>query len=618
MSGIVGMLRTDGAPADPALARALTRFLSFRGPDWRDIWCSGPVALGHALLRTAEESGHDRQPASLDGRFWITADARLDARAELGAELAQAGRKTARNAPDAELILHAYAAWGERCLERLCGDFSFGIWDAHQKELFCARDHLGIRPFYFTEQSEFFLFSNTLDCVRMHPGLPDELSDAAIADFLLFGLNRDPETTTFCAIRRLPPAHFLRVSREGLRIRRYWSMPVDGRIRHKHPHEYVEEFQAHLRKAVGDRLGGGRVGILLSGGLDSSSAAATARELSPERGESGKLRAYTVTHEKLLSDQDGRYAREVAEHLGIPIRCLPMDDLRPFARWDDPACRFPEPVDDPRAAGLFDQFGAIAAESRVAFHCEGPDNLLHFQMWPQVQDMARHGEWRQLCVDVPRFLQVRRFPWRGIRKRAAALAGRNGAAPATPGWLDPEFARRVDAESRWREGCGRLPSPAHPVKPRAHASMSLPAWTRMFELQDAGVTGHPVQVRHPFLDLRIINYLLAIPPFPWAFEKRILREAMAGRLPEGIRRRPKTPLPGSPVAALLRRDPVALDVDHWHEEMGRYVRREEFRSPTAADGPAALDSHLRPLCLNLWLQHSRTIRYKLLAEVRNG
>lgn len=618
MSGIVGILQFDGGPVDQALARALTRFLAFRGPDGRDTWCGGPVALGHAMLRTTEESAQDRQPAGVDGRFWITADARLDGRAELFAQLADAGRKPARTAPDCELILHAYAAWGEECLQRLRGDFAFGIWDAHRKSLFCARDHLGIKPLYFTEQQNFFLFSNTLDCVRMHPDVPDELNDAAIADFLLFGLNCDPATTTFRAIQRLPPAHFLRMSREGLRIGRYWSLPVDGRIRYRRADEYVENFQILLRNAVADRLRGGRVGVLLSGGLDSSSVAATARELSPERGESGKLRAYTVTHENLLPDKDGRYAREVAEFLGIPIRLLPMDDLRPFERWDDPACRWPEPVDDPRMAGLFDQFGAVAAECRVAFHCEGPDNLLYFQMWPHVKDMARNGEWGRLCADGARFLRVRRFPWRGIRQRAAVAVRKSSGAATMRGWLAPDFARSMDAEARWQDGGQTRPLQAHPVKPRAHASMVQPAWTRMFELQNAGVTRCPVEVRHPFLDLRIVEYLLAIPSFPWAFQKRLLREAMAGHLPESIRCRPKTPLPEHPLTAALAKQKFAYGNVQWHEDTERYVRRSAFRAPEPEEGAAAVDAGMRPLCLNYWLQHSRVVRYKLMAEVRNG
>jgi len=619
MSGVVGMLRTDGAPVNRMLVRALTRFLAFRGPDGQDVWCGGPTGLGHAMLRTTEESDHERQPIELEGRLWITADARLDARSELLARLNGAGRKPARNAADSELILHAYAAWGESCLERLRGEFAFGIWDAQRRSLFCARDQLGIKLFYFTEYRNFFLFSNTLDCVRMHPDVPDELNEAAIADFLLFGLNSDPATTTFRAVRRLPPAHFLRVSSDGLRIGRYWSMPVDGCIRHRRSDAYIENFQAHLRNAVADRLRGGRVGVLLSGGLDSSSLAATARALSPERGESGKLRAYTVTHDRSLRDQDGACAREVAEFLGIPIRCFSGESVRPFERWDDPAFRWPEPIDASLMSGHLDQFAAMAGECRVAFNGEGPDNLMSFQMLPYVSSLLRNRELGRLCKDVPRFVHARRFPWRGIRKRLQKSLGADSATPRFPSWIAPDFAKRVNAQERWRGRGTAQPSARHPVKPRAYASMFLPHWMMLFELHDAGVTRSPVEVRYPFLDLRIITYTLAVPSFPWCFQKTILREAMAGHLPEKIRLRPKTPFSGESVNGALREETAArIDRSAWSDEMERFVIRSAYRAPRADEPVTAVEAAIRPLSLNFWLRHSRGIRYNLMAEVSNG
>lgn len=615
MSGIVGMFRPDGGPVNGELVRALTHFLAFRGPDGRDVWQGSSVALGHATLKTTEESALEKQPAGVDGRFWITADARLDGRGELIDALTASGRSPARNAPDSELILHAYAAWGEECLGRLRGDFAFGIWDAQRKSLFCARDHFGIKPFYFTEHTDFFLFSNTLDCVRLHPEVPDELNEMAIADFLLFGLNCDPATTTFRAIRRLPPAHFLRVSADGLRIGRYWSVPVDGHIRYKHADQYVEHFQALLREAVADRLRGDRTGIMLSGGLDSSSCAATARELSPVKGEAGKLRAYTVTFEELLKEDDGAHAREAASFLGIPIRCLPMDGLRPFERWDDPDVRWPEPVDDPLGHGLFEQFKAVAAECRVALDCEGPDNLMNFQMWPYVRSLAKEGDWGRLTTDAVRFLRVRQVPWRGMRQRALRLM--RGGRPF-PSWIAPDFARRVNAKERWRQGWTQEASAAHPILPKAHASMSLPHWTLRFELQNPGVTRCPVEVRYPFLDLRIVSFLLAIPPFPWAYKKTLLRAAMVGRLPETIRLRPKTPLQGTPFTGVVRKHGLgAVNESPWTRETETYARQ-----------PVQLVRHIdrdidelwiktRPLCLNFWLRHARGVGYTLMAEAGN-
>ena len=149
-------------------------FLSFRGPYARDTWTSGPVGMGHTLLRVSRSSVNERQPFTLDGQFSIVADARLDSRSELRERLMAAGRDVRRVAFDAELILHAYALWGEDCVLHLRGDFSFAIWDAQRRTLFCARDHFGIRPFYYAEAEDYFVCSNTLDCVRLHPSVSDE------------------------------------------------------------------------------------------------------------------------------------------------------------------------------------------------------------------------------------------------------------------------------------------------------------------------------------------------------------------------------------------------------------------------------------------------------------
>ncbi|MGH9594022.1 MAG: asparagine synthetase B family protein, partial [Bryobacteraceae bacterium] len=209
MSGIVGIVNLDGAPADLPLLRGMTEALAFRGPDGQQTWCDGPVAFGHTLLRTGPATGRDEQPASLDGKIWITADARIDAREELIAKLRSLGSEVSLADPDHWLILHAYRAWGSGCVEHLLGDFAFAIWDKEARRLFCARDHFGFKPFYYARLGNSLVFSNTLDCLRMHPEVSDALNDLAIADFLLFGGNQTPETTSFADIQRVPAAHTL-------------------------------------------------------------------------------------------------------------------------------------------------------------------------------------------------------------------------------------------------------------------------------------------------------------------------------------------------------------------------------------------------------------------------
>jgi len=603
-----------------ALLQSLVDFLSYCGPDSRECWTDGSIGLGHAMLRTTRESLGERQPASLDGRFWIAADARLDGRAEFIAELQRSGRLVRPDAHDSELILHAYAKWGTPCLEHLKGDFSFAIWDARNKRLFCARDQFGIRPFYYVQLGDLFLFSNTLNCVRMHPEVSGELNDSAIGDFLLFGLNYDNSTTTFRDVQRLPPAHCLTFSADGLRIKRYWAPPTDGRIRYSKPEEYVENFQSLLQDAVADRLRMDRVGILLSGGLDSSAVAAVAKEVSAKSSRATDIRGYTQGYESLLPDRDGEYAREVGEFLRIPVKFMAMDHTRLFERWDDPEFSLPEPVDDPLFVGFIDSCRNISADCRVLLSGEGSDNLMDFQMWPYAEALRRNGEWGRLLTETANYLWIRPFPWRGIRSRILRLAGKDPFRLEFPKWLAPEFSRRLHLAARWKEG-HKLPKSwmTHPIHPRGHASLFLPQWTRMFEQENAGVTNFPVEICYPFLDLRVVNFLLALPPFPWFFEKMLLRAAMAGRIPERVRMRPKTPLQGDPVSEKFRRTGAdQLKQVGWSPDADRYIQRSALSPPHAKMNPEQIGSNLRPYCLNNWLQFARRVRYKVHVEAGNG
>ena len=620
MSGIVGIYHRNGAPMERALLESLVDFLSYRGPDSREFWIDGPIGLGHAMLRTTRESAGERQPASLDGRFWITADARLDDREGFIAELRRAGRVVQPKVPDSELILQAYASWGTACVERLRGDFAFAIWDARNKQLFCARDHFGVKPFYYAQRGTLFLFSNTLNCVRMHPEVSGELNDIAIGDFLLFGLNCDNATTSFRDIQRLPPAHSLSISPEGLKIRRYWTPPTDGRIRYAKPPEYIEHFQSIFQAAITDRLRIDRVGILLSGGVDSSSVAAVAKDVPAKDAQTMDFRGYTHVYESLIPHDDGVYASETGEFLRVPVKFITLDQTELFEGWNDPELSLPEPIDNPFFAGFLDSYRIISADCRVLLSGEGGDNLMEFQMWPYVQDLRRNGEWRRLLTEMANYLWIRPFPWRGIRARILRFAGKDPYRREFPSWLAPAFKRQANLAERWKEG-REVPNSwmTHPIHPRGYASLSLPEWTLMFEQEDAGVTHYPVEVRYPFLDLRVVNYLLALPPFPWFFQKMLLREAIAGQLPERVRMRPKTPLQGDPVLARLKgkgteelkRIPLSADLD-------RYLDRSALIAPNIKMNYEQISSSLRPYCLSMWLQSVRRIRDNIHVEAGNG
>ena len=248
MSSIVGIVHFDGAPVDRLLLGRMTGFMTFRGPDAQEVRLDGNAGFGHTLLKTTDESEHESQPFTLDGRIWVVADARVDARNDLIAEL-KANAKNENLSPettDVELILRAYLTWDEDCVKHLIGDFAFAIWDGGKQSLFCGRDHLGVKPLFYAQLGQTLIFSNTLDCIRQHPSVSHRLNDLAIADFLLFDLNQDLATTSFADIQRIPPAHAAKWSVEGMQLRRYWTLPIEEPVYFRKPDDFVDRFKELL------------------------------------------------------------------------------------------------------------------------------------------------------------------------------------------------------------------------------------------------------------------------------------------------------------------------------------------------------------------------------------
>jgi asparagine synthase (glutamine-hydrolysing) len=347
--------------------------------------------------------------------------------------------------------------------------------------------------------------------------------------------------------------------------------------------------------------------------------AAVAKEVSGKSSPATEVRGYTYIYESLIPDCEGDYAREVGEFLRLPVKFIASDQTQLFEGWDDPEFSLPEPVEDPLFAGFLDSCRNISAECRVLLSGEGCDNLMNFQMWPYAGDLRRRGEWQRLLTEMTNYLWIRPFPWRGIRARFLRLIGKDPVLPVFPQWLAADFAQRMKLQERWKEWDEhpKLTS-EHPIHPKAHASLSLPHWTLMFEQVNAGWTPYPLEVRYPFMDLRIVNYLLSLPPFPWFFEKMLLREAMAERIPERVRMRPKTPLQGDPVSAQLQKTGAeALNQMHWSKDSDRFIERSALVPPYDKMNAEQIRTHLRPYCLNIWLQSARKVGY-IHAEAGNG
>lgn len=610
MSGIFGILNFDDAPVEPQLMRRMTDFMAFRGPDAQETWVDGNVGLGHAMLRTTDESLRERQPFSLDDHVWIVADARVDGRDDLMRHLEARSRGDLKNATDVELILHAYHAWGADCVNHLIGDFAFAIWDKRKRSLFCARDHFGVKPFYYARVNNCLIVSNTLSCIRLHPAVSGRLNDHAIGDFLIWESNENPETTFFADIQRLSAAHTLTWSNGDLRTWRYWAMPIEDEIRYRRESDYVERFIELLDDAVNDRLRTDRVGIFMSGGMDSTTIAATTNKLLSRKNTPFDLRAYTIVYDRLIPDEERRYSGLVAEYLGIPINYIVADDYQLYERFDEPELRKPEPANFPLNAMVVDQYRQMTPHTRVTLTGQGGDVVLRgsFSYLINLFKSLRFG---RAAMEVGRHaLTHRSLPQIGFRTRVRRWLKRPTWKPSYPDWLDRDFEARLNLPERWNQLLAEQPH-IHPRRPEAYRILTAPMWTRLFEGYDPEVTNFPIETRHPLFDLRLLSYLMALPTLPVCVDKRLMRMAMKGLLPGQALRRPKAPLAADPIPDKLQNcggkllqgfNPVkALSK---YVDLSGYVNRDLF---VGSSDLGKLDSDLaslemRPLSLNHWLK----------------
>ncbi len=284
MSAILGRINYDGSPVDEAAFQRAMEAEAIYGGDASSTWISHTIALGHHLLQITPESIGEVQPYT-DGRLIVTADAMLCNRDELFAQLAVAPQARAA-ITDAALIAQAYLRWGADCPLHLIGDFAFALWDLQTQTLFCARDHMGFRPFYYHAAPGFFAFATDLRALLAFSDIPSDLDEREICTYLVNPEMLSTELTLFRAIRKLPPASRLTVQDGHLgALSPYWCPGDAPKVHFKTESEYVEGLYDLIDTAVSTRLRTSfPVGSHLSGGLDSSGVTALAARKLREQG----------------------------------------------------------------------------------------------------------------------------------------------------------------------------------------------------------------------------------------------------------------------------------------------------------------------------------------------
>ena len=515
MAGICGWVSGRGGGADqmdPMLAA-----MADYGAE-STAWSGAGWSLG--LRHGAAAQLPPKQASWRTGGLAVVAAARLDNRDELGDALGlplAAGSALA----DQDLILAAYRRWGRECPDRLLGDYAFAIWDSGRGLLFCARDHIGVQPFYYAETSRGFAFASAVEGVLAAPGVPDELDETIVSTFLRGNVHTTTRTF-FRAVRKLPPGHSMVVKGGVVRLRRWWRPEELPRLPPASDDDYAAQFLRLYHQAVQDCLHGpDPVGIHLSGGLDSSSISVLAARELRRQGRPPPL-AFTWLPPLGEAPLDRRPGDEYAALAAVAAQ----EDLQVF-------------YESPNAADVVADLGMDAAFPR-AFEAGGPEGMVLRQAaaqgvkvllsgWGGDDGMSYFGQghyaalllrgcWLRFfaetrAVGESPLREATKALWRvfpygfNLSLATRRLGKRLRGKPIMPQRvvLHPEFARRVrplPRRSWFRVGVRRS---------------QLTRWRMgllLMRLEGWAARGahYGLEYRYPLLDRRLLEFALGLPP----------------------------------------------------------------------------------------------------------
>jgi asparagine synthase (glutamine-hydrolysing) len=549
MCGIAGVYaRRRDAAAEPGCVPRMLSALEHRGPDGDGTFEEDAVTLGHRRLAIIDPSERGAQPMSdWTGRFVITYNGEVYNYVELRAELERLGARFTSSC-DTEVLVNAFAVWGRSCLERLNGMFAFAIYDRVSKELFCARDRLGVKPFVYVDDGRRFAFASEPKAL-LAAGLAERRMDPdAVYSYIARG-HADPDRSLYAGIRNLPPGHLLEVTRTGTTLAAWWSPSPeeptnDGAAVERVAALLSDAVRLSLRSDVG-------VGAYLSGGLDSSTVLGLAAHHS-----AGDVVALTGAFADADDLDERPFAREVAAMHGVRHEEteIELDDLpRVFDRliW-----HLDEPIAGP---GAFPQLmvSELAARTglKVVLGGQGGDELfggyLRHRAAYQLGRLrsGRIGPTAAAGLDLLRLALAH-------GRRVRQTATRVGDAD-----LSPSFLARVDPDLR---AAARSPA-LRALGPSELLTRDLTTYLpALLAVEDRVSMAVSIESRVPFLDHRLVELVVALPPerhFSRRDSKPLLREAAAPQLPAAV-------------AARTDKNGFATPLDRWrrHPALVELVR----------------------------------------------
>lgn len=603
MCGICGF--TGATEADAPILKAMCDVMAHRGPDGEGQYMDDGIALGHRRLSLIDLEGgnqpmvratgeHDSavtspalmpdgtpcaspEAAAAKGDFAIVFNGEIYNYRDLRAELEAEGWAF-QTSSDTEVLLTGYLAWGEAVLDRLRGMFAFAIWNRKSRELFCARDFFGIKPFYYTVQDGAagpqLIFASEIKCILEHPAYQRELNEEALEQYLCFQFSALDETF-FKGIFKLPPAHCMTVRADGTtEMRRYWRPEYnfdEGRSRE----DTVEAIDAAMRESVRyHNVADVEVGSFLSSGIDSSYMAACLAQENPA------IKTFTVGFAEYEGERDEiSWARELADELHIENSSKHIGEEEYWASLPRVQWHMDEPSADPSAVALYFVDQIAAEQVKAVLSGEGADEFFGGYRIYQTPFANQKLSW------APKGLL------KGASKAARALGVRGAnyleRASETPeDWyytnangvaFSPAERERLRAGKRTYAGA-RVPSPQELIAPAYAEVAGLDDTTRMQYVDlffwlvgdillktDKMSMAHSLESRVPFLDKQVFDVSATIPTRLKANgeqTKLTLREAAERTIPKDWAQKEKLGFP-VPMVNWLRQDRYYNEIKEW-------------------------------------------------------
>ena len=542
MCGIAGVLSPDGgAAAVTDRVGAMERALAHRGPDGHGVWlsASGDAAFAHTRLAIIDPTPAGDQPMTVDdGRLAITFNGEIYNFLELRAELESSGVRF-RSTSDTEVVLRAYEAFGERCVERLRGMFAFAIWDAKARLCLLARDRVGIKPLYYASGPERLVFASELKAIVASGLIPLDIDPSAVYEYFRTGSVPEPGTL-LRHVRCLEPGHVATWRPGRLDQRRYYDLSFEPAITSDEAitrtrEVLVDSVEHHFVSDV-------PVGVFLSGGVDSTALLAIASQTHQD------TRALTMALPGTAEDELA-LARRTAEHFGVRHDVCDVDGVSSRNLFAD----YLRAMDQPSIDGMNTLAVSKLAQScglKVMLSGIGADEL--FGGYPSIRAVPQFTKWhRRLSAAGP----LRTTAGRLLERLPAPRLRRIGDMLGQDPQLSTSYATyrgiftRAEAQQLTRQFVNADPQrevvptmvDADPTPQDAACRLEMTRYLRNQLLRDSDAMSMAcgVEVRVPYLDARVIETVTAIPQaVRLAAAKGLLRAAVP-EIPEWIASQPK-------------------------------------------------------------------------------